>query len=92
MMGVVISRQAAIDALERRLAEPSYQHNGEDWYVGMNSAEFEIEALPSADRPTGEWIGDRCSICGTERAWYGLQPNFCPDCGAKMDGEESEVE
>ena len=38
----------------------------------------------------GEWIGDRCSICGSERAWYGLQPNFCPDCGAKMKGTDDE--
>lgn len=53
-MNRLISLQEAIDALERRLAEPSYQHNGEDWYVGVNSAVCEIEALPSADRQTDE--------------------------------------
>lgn len=41
----VISRQEAIDALERKLAEP--YHTGEDWYVGINCAEAEIYGLPS---------------------------------------------
>ena len=43
----VISRQAAIDAIEHRLAEPAYQHTGEDWYVGMNCAESELYELQS---------------------------------------------
>ena len=43
-----ISRQAAIEAIEHRLAEPAYQHTGEDWYVGMNCAESELYELPSA--------------------------------------------
>lgn len=43
----LIERQAAIDAIEHRLAEPAYQHTGEDWYVGMNCAESEIYELPS---------------------------------------------
>lgn len=47
-MSDLIDRQAAIDAIERRLAEPNYQHTGEDWYVGMNCAESEIYELPSA--------------------------------------------
>ena len=44
----LISRQAAIDAIEHRLAEPAYQHEGEDWYTGMNCAESELYDLPSA--------------------------------------------
>ena len=52
-----------------------------DWIVGFVKKYF-------ADRPTGKWVGDKCSICGTERAWYGGQPDYCPDCGAKMRGEE----
>ena len=35
----------------------------------------------------GEWIDDTCSQCG-----YGVMPwnaiNYCPNCGAKMDGGE----
>ena len=47
-MDDLISRQAAIEAIEHRLAEPAYQHTGEDWYVGMNCAESELYELPSA--------------------------------------------
>ena len=47
-MDDLISRQAAIDAIEHRLCEPAYQHTGEDWYVGMNCAECELYDLPSA--------------------------------------------
>ena len=47
-MSDLISRQAAIDAIEHRLAEPAYQHEGEDWYTGMNCAESELYDLPSA--------------------------------------------
>ena len=60
----LISRQAAIDAIEHRLAEPAYQHTGEDWYVGMNCAESELYELPSA-QPEQRWIP--CSEVTGER-------------------------
>ena len=48
----------------------------------------DIESLPSADRPIGEWIDIandeyyRCSLCGCESgyAFY-----YCPNCGADMN-------
>ena len=61
-MDDLISRQAAIDAIEHRLAEPAYQHEGEDWYTGMNCAESELYDLPPAQH---EII--RCKDC----KWYG---------------------
>ncbi len=63
-----------------------------------------INAIPSADRPQGEWFKDengdyRCSECGgceeqfiygTEN-WYGLgESKFCPSCGARMKGADYE--
>lgn len=51
-----------------------------------------IEALEKKQK-TGHWIGDTCSECGEERAWYGSNPPYCPDCGVKMVGsQESEDE
>ena len=46
-----------------------------------------FEHLPSAEK-TGKWIGDKCSVCGEERAWYGCNPSYCPDCGCRMEREE----
>ena len=52
------------------------------------------------ERKTGEWIEKtevvdcstfhdrRCSLCG---CWVGMsRPNFCPNCGADMRGEQDE--
>lgn len=56
-----------------------------------------IKAIPSADRPQGEWIvscdDSICPICGKDEAefiygteiWYGQgKSHFCPNCGARM--------
>ena len=36
----------------------------------------------------GKWDGEKCSVCGSE--YIGSAPHkwkFCPDCGAKMEGQ-----
>lgn len=50
----------------------------------------DIDAQPTADvvrREKGRWIDMdnhvMCSCCGA--AHYGVDKNFCPNCGAKMD-------
>jgi hypothetical protein len=88
-----IDRQAAIDAIEHRLAEPAYQHTGEDWYVGMNCAESEIYELPSAEP---EII--RCKDCKHWRQQTNYQGvplsfGFCEsdDMWQSLYGETCEV-
>ena len=66
-MNDLISRQAAIDAIEK-VAElypwrvpgnrDSYSQYNEAWQDALNRADSEIEALPSAqqERKTGHWI------------------------------------
>ena len=65
-----------------------------------------IEAVPSADRPQGEWIEKIvddvkitvCSSCDKEPTFthfYGSCGNyslsdFCPNCGARMKGADDE--
>ena len=100
----LIERQVAIDAIEHRLAEPAYQHTGEDWYVGMNCAESELYELPSAqpERKKGKWIRHdeiknvyggiciECSECGEKYVvQHILDEKYCRNCGAKMEVGEN---
>ena len=56
-----------------------------------------VKALPSADRPQGEWVNVKISISGDSSAECSLCGavvhnnfsnviNFCPNCGADMRG------
>ena len=73
-----------------------------DDYMEINGygAIDDIRALPSADRPQGEWIpsdtdGFVCSVC---KNGYRNQPTlmgrpmfeYCPVCGARMKGADDE--
>ena len=96
----LISRAEAIEALGE---EPPVWCD-EDYEIAERSQWRDdveaIKSVPSADRPRGEWIfrrelvedtpftGYRCSNCNY---WQDMGSwNFCPNCGAKMDGERSE--
>ena len=90
----LISRQAAIEDIKEcaQAAHSNYEWDMEQGYI--NAIEC-LEELPSAQR-TGRWKVSElpkgkmkyCSECGfgqyiaDER-----QYNFCPNCGALMDGE-----
>lgn len=65
-----------------------------------------IRRMPAADVAQvvhGRWIKDdflsddvnnaeKCSQCGELIGWFGNLPNYCPNCGAKMDrGEDRAV-
>ena len=97
-----ISRQAAIDAIDR-------MDIPEDMCVFeiLSHIELEIGTLPSAQPKRGrweekevseskavvEWQSARCSVCGkyhtTPYMYYFSEYNFCPSCGAQMvKGEE----
>ena len=52
-----------------------------------------VNAIPSADRPQGEWIdaknaGWKCTVCGK---WSNGQYDYCPHCGARMKGVDDEL-
>lgn len=61
-----------------------------------------IARFPAADVAEvvhGRWIKDdflsddvnnaeKCSQCGELIGWFGNLPNYCPNCGAKMDIED----
>ena len=79
-----IEREAAIEAVKHA------------WAKGLEPSQY-IEIISAADvAPVrhGRWIIDSaggkiaCSDCGCIYLGYngGLPPNYCPNCGAKMDG------
>ena len=83
-MSDLISRQTATDAMR----ELPYGYRGIVWDI--------LNSLPSVqpEQKTGRWkkryISDYrfqfcCSECGMIQV-YG-EPNYCPNCGAKMDME-----
>lgn len=69
----LISRQAAIDSQIKMVAQ------GLDWVPV-----YHLEQLPSAER-RGRWIDLKCDQCGQVDM---SKPNYCPNCGAKMECEE----
>ena len=95
-MDNLISRQAAIDALEeeRKYLLARGQYGAED--VLVHHALNVIDELPSAEpeRKKGKWIknnlvGWLCSNCGEYIVLnIKMHGNFCPNCGADMRGEE----
>lgn len=101
----MISRQAALDALgdepEVWTGNDEYaQGLNNQWHYDVNA----LKAVPSADAVPvrhGRWgrayldhvaMGERpsvfyCSVCGQCIAY---PVNYCPNCGARMDGDHHE--
>ena len=88
----LIDRKAAIDALNELMI---YRPLDSDRYV-ISDCLNKIVGLPSADvQPVrhGRWGKvNECSECGCQ-PWYERDIHFlhyCPNCGARMDGEQND--
>lgn len=88
-MSDLISRQAAtsIPVLPKEHRK-CFKDMDDAFETGWNKALSCVNMLPSADRPTGEWVDygdceDICSVCGYSKVH---EPNYpyCPNCGARM--------
>lgn len=103
----LISRQDALRIVDQFSREEMF-HYMESLELDMRATQIchsaieavgtikeQIEALPSADRLTGEWVSNHdgswnCSECGL-RVFIYAKGNYCPNCGAKMNkGGEDE--
>jgi hypothetical protein len=97
-MSEYIEREAALEICEteyqNRLRMLDYCGDTVAWNIGS-----EIKALPAADvAPVvhGRWDnldGYKtrmvCSVCGWDVPEYGKFYSYCPNCGAKMDGDSN---
>ena len=107
-MSDLISRQAAIDALEGRLQANGYSNVA--LVSELNRIIGYLMRLPSAQRK-GKWKYEKmkhilngevrtvriCSECNGGWFRYDLsdgvedvEPNYCPNCGAMMEGSANE--
>ena len=90
-MNDLISRQAAIRWVKTE-CNP-YGKPTLDFESGKKVIEH-LKQMPSAqtERKTGRWIDmddhALCSLCGATH--YGVDKNYCPNCGAYMRGEDEE--
>ena len=96
-MDDLISRQAAIDALDGELIITG-RENAKTIRDYINGIDKKLRELPSAER-RGRWefnIDDKgwswdkpymCDQCGE---WVEKIFKFCPNCGAKMEAKENE--
>lgn len=97
-MNDLISRQAAIEALEREQSLVERPITETRWFdLGLRKAQDIISELPSAqpERKQGRWVNRSlnilypestryiCSVC----VKYSYSYDFCPNCGADMRGE-----
>ena len=92
-MSDLISRSALMEALEKEQKECEIDMTSPNFFKAKMIAREQptIEAVPVVH---GKWIPHKrmarsplvmnyaCSVCGKD----GNQTNFCPNCGAKMDG------
>ena len=88
------------DAIDKKLDEiknePDYQHEDEDWCVGVIIAQNELFDAPTIEAEPvkhGRWEncfeqdGEKAGCCSECHAIRFVDP-YCPNCGAKMDGAE----
>lgn len=99
---IAISDYAADDHPYEKLGSANCCEYNEGWNDACDDIREKLENEPAEDvAPVrhGRWIkpvpGDGepcCSECKAEQPWfygYGYyEPDYCPNCGARMDGKE----
>ena len=97
-MAEYIEREATIELL-RNLGSRDYRREKGTIQEAIKMVSFS-EYTPTADVASvvhGKWENGNpiCPVCGGNKfrdldadIWCDWQPDFCPNCGAKMDKEE----
>lgn len=103
-MSDYISREALIGNVEKHYCAPCKETGGDlggDWCRAcvINGVLEKVRGIPAADvepvrygrwgkKQGGFWEFAACSLCGEKTPTVGIMPNFCPNCGAKMELED----
>ena len=83
------------DALRDRVYHEAFETDTPDqkWdsgcWIRYKMFERNIKNAPTIDAVPvkhGRWINDNCSECGLY-VYHGDMRNYCPNCGARMDGD-----
>lgn len=102
-MDEYIERDAVHD-LVRSLAKYAWtfpNNTGHRVTVDADDVNFGVDKIPAADvAPVrhGRWECNKpCPVCGRDRfegldadIWADWQPDYCPNCGCRMDGGNDE--
>ena len=98
-MAEYIERNAAQEVLLNFMKEAAREGVKPDQVRAIRYAAYELKKVPAADVVEvvhGRWIPFHsqaagciqfCSACEIGCTW---QPNYCPNCGARMRGAEDE--
>ena len=62
------------------IADVDFDNTDRIWFHTKHGKDVEF-----VKRKKGKWIEDLCSECGCY-VYHGDMRNFCPKCGAKMNG------
>ena len=85
------------DALEVATAKVPKGMDAKSYMAGMEYVLGQIDAMPTIEeRKTGKWIYQtkfgriECGVCGYVFRSYVYPRNYCPNCGARMEGVGNE--
>ena len=80
-----MTREEAIEWINYHIDISDYDED-DDWLTALKMA---VKALKK--QKTGQWISNRHTdtvLCSECDKCYGDEYNFCPNCGARMLGED----
>ena len=91
-MAEYIEREAVLARLAKQTSATGLFGTGVT--LGKDYAEAVVLGMPAADVVEvkhGAWVGSafdfKCSVCDRYQGFYVGRTNYCPNCGARMDGE-----
>lgn len=83
-MDDLISRQMAIDNLERYRELFSWDDGDRERAI-LSRVIMELQSMPSAEKK-GQWIVVDGQVVCSECYNANIETNYCPTCGARMEG------